>query len=67
MTWLSLSTISHWNIHMSCEFTNLRWAAVVGSEGRLLVFLKMRMAEEIRLDLVSFTGGSLTGPVVLRK
>jgi hypothetical protein len=52
---------------MSLGFTNLRWATVVDSEGRLLLFLNMRIAEEIRLDLGSLTGGCLTGPVVLRK
>jgi len=48
-------------------FTNLMWAAVVDSEGRLLLFLKIRIAEDILLDFCALTGGSLTGPVVLRK
>lgn len=59
--------ISTYRICMYSGFTNLMWAAVVDSEGRLLLFLKMRIAEDILLDFAALIGGSLTGPVVLRK
>ena len=59
--------ISVCTVHMSFSSTNLKWAAVVVSEGRLLLFLKMRIAEDIRPVLGAFVGGSFTGPVVFRK